>query len=152
MSAIVYGHYMEALVPGSFQENVSEVYRLNRLKTVKFPPPTMTATSMEACREIFRERSKEETQRVAEEERSGTHASRETYLEMDLDDEVIKQEGREIENMIKRHRESMTPPHRENKRKKQEEEAKIRQKPPQQPKQSTKEVEKQQENRSVKKR
>ena len=94
MSAIVYGHYMEALVPGSFQENVSEVYRLNGLKTVKFPPPTMTTTVMEAYREIFRERSKEETQREAEKEGSGTRASRETGQEMDLDDEVIEHEGR----------------------------------------------------------
>ena len=41
MSAIVYGHYMEALVPGSFQENISEVYRLNGLRTVQFPIPPM---------------------------------------------------------------------------------------------------------------
>ena len=33
MSAIVYGHYMEVLVPGSFQDNVKEVYRLNGLRT-----------------------------------------------------------------------------------------------------------------------
>ena len=58
MSAIVYGHYMEALVSGSFQDNVNEVCRLNSLKTVKFPPPTMAATVMEACKEVFRGRTK----------------------------------------------------------------------------------------------
>ena len=41
---------------------------------------------------------------------------------MDLDDEVIEQEEREIEKMIKRHRDSMTPPLRDDKRKKQEKE------------------------------
>ena len=50
MSAIVYGHYMEALVPGSFQDNINEVYRLNGLRTVNFPSPTMTVSVMEACK------------------------------------------------------------------------------------------------------
>ena len=45
---------MEALVPGSFQENVSEVYRLNGLRTVKLPTPPMAVSVMEACREVFR--------------------------------------------------------------------------------------------------
>ena len=132
MSAIVYGHYMEALVPGSFQANVSEVYRLNGLREVKFPPPTMVSTVMEACKEVFRGRSKEGTRKEAEDNRSSTRDSSEQALEMDLDDEVIEQEEREIETMIKRHRDSMTPPLRDDKRKKQEREAEdeIGQRPP----------------------
>ena len=111
MSAIVYGHYMEALVPGSFQDNVNEVYRLNGLRTVKFPPPTMAAT-LEACKEVFRGKSNEE-KRDLEEDFS------EPNLVMDLDDETIEQEAIEIESVVKRHRESMTPPPREDKRIKQ---------------------------------
>ena len=113
MSAIVYGHYMEALVPGSFQDNVNEVYRLNGLRTVKFPPSTMAATVMEACKEVFRGRSNEEKRRELEEDSS------EPNLVMDLDDETIEQEGIEIETEVKRHRESTMPPLREDKRKKQ---------------------------------
>ena len=53
MLAIIYSHYMEALVPGSFHENINEIYRLNGLKPVKFPAPFMAATVVEECREIF---------------------------------------------------------------------------------------------------
>ena len=120
MSAIVYGHYMEALVPSSFQENVSEVYRLNGLGTVKLPTPPMAASVMEVCREVFRERSKAETQQEAEEEREDTSTSRDLDLEVDLEDEVIEEESMEIETFVKRHRESITPPQREEKRKKEE--------------------------------
>ena len=130
MSAIVYGHYMEALVPGSFQDNVNDVYRLNGLRTVNFPSPTMTISVMEACREVFREKSKEETRRETEEDRSGTRTLDEHNLEMDLNDDTIAQEEREIEGMIKRHRESLTSPSRENKRKKQERETDMTQRPP----------------------
>ena len=137
MSAIVYGHYMEALVPGSFQDNINEVYRLNGLRTVNFPSPTMTVSVMEACKEIFREKSKEETRKETEKDRSGTHTSDEHGLEMDLDDDVIEQEEIEIEGMIKRHRESLTPPSREDKRKKQEKEMGMTQRPPRQQQKQT---------------
>ena len=123
---------MEALLPGSFQPNVSEVYRLNGLREVKFPPPSMVTTVMEACKEVFRGRSKEDTRKKAEDNRRSTRESSEQALQMDLDDEVIEQEEREIEMMIKRHRDSMTPPLRDDKRKKQEREAEdeIGQRPP----------------------
>ena len=144
MSDIVYGHYMEALAPGNFQKNINEIYRLNGLKPVKFPTPSMAATVVEACKEIFREHSREEAGRQTDEDRSGAHTSGEPDLEMDLDDEAIEREEREIETMIKRHRESMTPPHRDDKRKKQEEEIdrtqKSTQKTPQQEKQTVKQT------------
>ena len=138
MSAIVYGHYMEALVPGSFQGNVNEVYRLNGLRTANFSSPTMTISVMEACREVFREKSKEETRRETEEDRSGTRTSDEHNLEMDLDDDAIAQEEREIEGMIRRHRESLALPSREDKRKKQEREMEMTQSPPPPPPTTTK--------------
>ena len=34
MSAIVYSHYVEAINPGSFQDNMNEMYRCNGLKGV----------------------------------------------------------------------------------------------------------------------
>ena len=144
MSAIVYSHYMEDLVPGSFQENINEIYRLNGLKPVKFPVPSMAATVVEACREIFRERSREEAGRQTDEDGSGAHASGGPDLEMDLDDEAIEREEREIDTMIKRHRESMTPPNKDDKRKKHEEQSKQTQKStqdlPQQEKQTVKQT------------
>ena len=79
----------------------------------------MTSTVAEACREVFQERSREEERRERE-DRSGTQASDEQVLVMDLDDDAIEREEQEIDSLIKRHRESMTPPSREEKRKKQE--------------------------------
>ena len=90
MSANVYGQYMEALEPGSFQRNVNEVYKLNGLREVKFPPPAMSSTAMKACREVFRERTKKEYRTTAEEGRSITHDSSEPNLEMDNSGEAIE--------------------------------------------------------------
>ena len=141
MTAIVYGHYMEALVPGSFQENVNEVYRLNGLRTVKLPTPSMAATVMEACRDIFKDRSKEETRRERDEEdeEEETNAPRDLDQETDIEDDAIEREGMEIETLVKRHRESITPPQREDKRKKEEREKETLKKPtpPPRPQQST---------------
>ena len=82
----------------------------------------MVTSVMEACREVFHGRSSEGTRKEAEDSRSSTRESSEQVLEMDLDDEVIEQEEREREKMIKRHRDSMTPPLQDDKRKKQEKE------------------------------
>ena len=115
---------------------------MNGLREVKFPPPAMPSTVMEACREVFRERTKKEYRTTAEEVRSTTHDSNEPNLEMDISDEVIEREEREIDTMIKRSRESLTPPAREDKRKKQEKtsEAETHKKPPQPQRQSTKQA------------
>lgn len=43
MSAITYAHYMEVFFPGSFQETVDEMYRINGLGKVKFPSNIKTA-------------------------------------------------------------------------------------------------------------
>ena len=131
MSAIVYGHYMEALIPGSFQENVSEVYRLNGLRNVLFPTPTVEASVMEVCREVFREKAKEKPKQDTGAGGEEGSASREMELESDLEDEVIERESMEIETLIKRHRESLTPSPREEKRKKEERQGEPMKKPPQ---------------------
>ena len=60
---------------------------------------------MEAWREVFGDRTKEDTRKV------------------------IEREEREIDTMIKRHRESLTPPAREDKRKKQGGEMETKEKP-----------------------
>ena len=142
MSATVYGQYMEALEPGSFKRNIDEVYKLNGLREVKFPPPAMTSMVMEACREVFRERTKKDYRTTAEEDRTTTHDSSEPNLEMDISDYAIEREEREIETMIKRSRESLTPPAREDKRKKQEKAsgAEAAKKPPQPQRHSTKQA------------
>ena len=130
MSAIVYGHYMEALVPGSFQDNVKEVYRLNGLRTVNFPTPSMAASVMQACRDVFRDKSKEEVRQDDEAEGEERSTPRDLDLEDDIEDEVIERESMEIETLIKRHRESITPPPREEKRKKEEKQEEVMKKPP----------------------
>ena len=40
MSAIVYSHYMETIIPGSFQSNMDLIYKENGLKPIKFPKHT----------------------------------------------------------------------------------------------------------------
>ena len=53
MSAIVYSHYVEAIAPGTFQKNMSEMYKLNGLKPINFPTPPMSDIILESCREVF---------------------------------------------------------------------------------------------------
>ena len=42
MSSIIFSHYMESIVPGSFQKTMDEMYRNNGLKPMKFPTPPTT--------------------------------------------------------------------------------------------------------------
>ena len=37
MSSIVYAHTIEAVLPGTFHQNVEKMYQLDGLPTVKFP-------------------------------------------------------------------------------------------------------------------
>ena len=53
MSAIVYSDYVEAIAPGTFQKNMSEMYKLNGLKPINFPIPPMSDIILESCREVF---------------------------------------------------------------------------------------------------
>ena len=53
MSAIVYSHYVEAIHPGSFQENMNEMYKCNGLKPVNFPTPPMADIVAQTCKEVF---------------------------------------------------------------------------------------------------
>ena len=50
LSAAIYSHHMETLMPGSFQNNVNKIYRKNRLKTVTFPG---TIYNIQGINEIY---------------------------------------------------------------------------------------------------
>ena len=136
MSAVVYAQYMEALEPGSYQKNIDEMYKLNGLPPVRFPPPKMTETVTKVCRELFQQQAREQ-----EEEGSREQMSDNAFVEEDISDEAIASQEMEIDRMIKRHRDSFTPPNRtEQKRKKEEGEstkAHSEVKPPVPPKRPT---------------
>ena len=51
LSAVIYSHYMETLMPGSFQDNMDKIYRKNGLRTVKFPEQEM---NIQGLSEIYR--------------------------------------------------------------------------------------------------
>ena len=53
MSAIVYSHYVKAINPESFQNNMNDIYKHNGLKPINFPTPTMTDIILQSCREVF---------------------------------------------------------------------------------------------------
>ena len=53
MSAIVYSHYVEALAPGTFQQNMKEMFKMNGLQPVNFPTPPMNDVVLQACRNAF---------------------------------------------------------------------------------------------------
>ena len=53
MSAIVYSHYVEALTPGTFQQNMSEMFKRNGLKPVNFPTPPMNDAVIQAFKDAF---------------------------------------------------------------------------------------------------
>ena len=47
MSAAVYSHYIEVIVPGSFQSTMDAIYKENGLNPAKFPPQTPTGNIKE---------------------------------------------------------------------------------------------------------
>ena len=54
MSAVVYSHYMEAIVSGSFQNNMDAIYKANGLNPVKFPSQTPTGNIKELYNRLLR--------------------------------------------------------------------------------------------------
>ena len=53
MSAIVYYHYVEAINPGSFQNNINKIYKGNGLKPINFPTPPTTDIVLLSCKQVF---------------------------------------------------------------------------------------------------
>ena len=103
LSAIIFSRYMESIVPGSFQKNMNEMYRLNGLKTMNFP--TINVTGM---KEIYSSLIKE---------------IKETEKEDVIEDGVMEESEMELgaEATAKRSRELSTPPAETNETKKKRE-------------------------------
>ena len=64
LSVIIYSHYKESLMPGSFQRNMSEIYKKNGLTEVQFPEQT----DVEEINNIYREILKDKADRMEMEE------------------------------------------------------------------------------------
>ena len=108
MTAIAYAHYMESIRPGTFQENINEMFRLNKLPLVKFPSNIFS----EGIKELYKETL--ETQFNA-----STNQSQQQSHETEQDKETETQfdeENMEIDSN-KRQRESIEPPSLGNKEK-----------------------------------
>ena len=108
MSAVVYSHYMEAIVPGSFQSNMDAIYKANGLNPVKFPSQTPTGNIKELYNRLLR------TQTDDEEVGVETAATAEGDT---MDVEMVTKRGRET---------SLSPAEVKDKKKKKEEEEKKR--------------------------
>ena len=106
MSAVVYAQYMEALEPGSYQKNIDEMYKLNRLPPVRFPPPRMTEAVTKVCRELFQQQVREQEEECSREQMSTAterdRMSDNAFAEEDISDETIANQAMEIDRMIKR--------------------------------------------------
>ena len=55
MSAIVYSHYMETIIPGSFQSSMDLIYKENGLKPIKFPKHTPMGNFAEMYSNVLRQ-------------------------------------------------------------------------------------------------
>ena len=60
LSVIIYSHYKKSLMPGSFQRNMSEIYKKNGLTEVQFPEQT----DVEEINNIYREILKDKADRM----------------------------------------------------------------------------------------
>ena len=127
------------------QKNIDKIYKLNGLPPVRFPPPKMIETVTKVCRELFQQQVREPEEKCSHEQMSTAterdRMSDNAFAEEDISDKVIANQAMEIDRMIKRHRNSLTPPNlHEQKRKKEEEEstkAHSEVRPPVPPKQPT---------------
>ena len=108
MSAVVYSHYMEAIVPGSFQSNMDAIYKANGLNPVKFPSQTPTGNIKELYNRLLRTQTDDEEVGVE----TGATAEGDT-----MDVEMATKRGRET---------SLSPAEVKDKKKKKEEEEKKR--------------------------
>ena len=106
MSAVVYSHYMEAIVPGRFQINMDAIYKVNGLTPVKFPSKTPTGNIKELYNRLLRTQTDDEEVGVE----TGATAEEDT-----MDVEMATKRGRET---------SLSPANVKDKKKKKEEEKK----------------------------
>ena len=113
MSAIVYSHYMEAINPGSFQNNMNDIYKRNGLKPVNFPTPPMTDIVLQSCREVFlgtqETSTEEETDRQTVDNATDKRTDNDDLTLRLIDDNVATEEIPK-QQQTKRQRESLIPP------------------------------------------
>ena len=89
------------------------MYKLNGLKPINFPTPAMSDIILQSCREVFQGTSSTETETDKTTENEETDEQTETDdMTLRLEDENAKKEE-QIQMMLKRQRESMTPPNRD---------------------------------------
>ena len=114
MSSIVFSHYVEAIEPGSFQRTMNEMFKKNGLKPVNFPTPPMNDVILQSCREVFTCSNETET----ETETDNTDPTAENVDKTSRPDDItsMTKDETQVQQMLKRQRESMTPPNRNEKR------------------------------------
>ena len=117
MSAIEYSHYVEAINPGSFQSNMTDIYKRNGLKPVNFPTPPMTDIVLQSCREVFLGTQETNTEDKTDGQTTDNASNKQTdndELTLRMVDEDVVTEA----TPMKRQRESLTPPNKDEKQKK----------------------------------
>ena len=119
MSAIVYSHYVEAINPGSFQSNMTDIYKRNGLKPVNFPTPPMTDVVLQSCREVFlgtqETNSEDKTDEQTTDNASNNQTDEDELTLRMVDDDVVTET-----TPMKRQWESLTPPNKDKIRKKED--------------------------------
>ena len=99
MSAIVYSHYMETIILGSFQSNMDLIYKENGLKPIKFPKHTPMGNFAEMYSNILRQQLVDD--QTEQEVREPGDA--ETFEEVDMEIATSKR-GRESPTYLLRPR------------------------------------------------
>ena len=119
ISAIVYSHCAEEINPGSFQSNMTDIYKRNGLKPVNFPTPPMTDIVLQSCREVFLGTQETNT----EDETDGQTTDNASNKQTDEDELTLRMVDEDVATEAtprKRQRESLTPPNKDEKRKKED--------------------------------
>ena len=121
MSAIVYLHYVEAIQPGSFQESMRDMYKCNGLKPSNFPTPPMADMVAQTYKEVFLNtydgKIEDETDNLTTD---NTQTDNDNLTLRVTEDIVANAEQHTQQQQVKRQRESLTPPNKNEKRKKEE--------------------------------
>ena len=90
MSAIVYSHYIETIIPGSFQSNMDLIYKENGLKPIKFPKHTLMGNFAEVYSNVLRQ------QLVVDQPGQGVSESGDVEPFEEVDMEIVtSKQGRE---------------------------------------------------------
>ena len=109
MSAIVYSHYMETIIPGSFQSKMDLIYKENGLKPIKFPKHTPMGNFADVYNNVLKQ------QLVVDQPEQGVSETGDVEAFEDVDMEMVTS---------KRGRESSTSPvETKDQKKKREEES-----------------------------